>query len=430
FATCPNLQEPGVEIFFPFFPNLGSCLSALLSIIEHMFAKVGKAIDLLKQAVDALDSDVLDPKFAVELVQVFTQGEKLCGAGKALAARRVASSGTWQEGGDRSAAHFIAKQTGDSVSSSISLIETAERMRDLSKTEEAFRAGQLTQAQAAEIASAASVVPKQEQSLIALAQNEGIEKLKAECRSVMAQACTDEAEKAERLHRSRYVRTWTDQEGAFRLEAKLTPEAGAEVRSVLDVLRDDQYRQARRQGRIEPTQALEADAFLQMARAARDEGGSSVKTGAKAVVNVTVDIAALTRGHTENGEVCEVSGVGPISVAAARDFMTDSFIKVLFTRQGKILEVAHPGPYIPSAVKTAVVQTYPECAIKGCRETKGLEMDHMQARGKLGLTEVKNLIRLCSHHHDLKTYKRYELKKVKGDWILIPPNEARASPSL
>jgi hypothetical protein len=308
-------------------------LSDPFPIIEHMFANLKKALDLLERAVQELDPDALDPKFAVRLVEQFSTMEKLAAAGKALASRRVAATGAWREKGDKSAAHFVARKTGDSVGAAVTVIETANRMRDLSSTEEAFRSGRLTQAQAAEIASAATAAPKAERSLIELAETEGIEKLRKECRSVLAQSCKDERDKAERLHRTRYLRTWTDMEGAFRLDAKLTPEAGAEVRSTLDALRDEQFRQARRQGRNEPSQALEADALVEMAKAAK--GGAS-KAADRAVVNVTVDVAALNRGFTKSGEVCEISGVGPISVAAARTLMTDSFLKVLFTKNGNI----------------------------------------------------------------------------------------------
>jgi hypothetical protein len=237
----------------------------------------------------------------------------------------------------------------------------------------------------------------------------------------MAQNCRDEKDKAERLHKSRYLRTWTDTEGAFRMDARLTPEAGAEVRAVLDVLRDDLFRESRRQRRNEPTQALDADALVEMARAARS--GSSKKVGPKAVVNVTIDIKALNRGHANNGEVCEIEGAGPISVAAAQQLMTDSFLKLIFQKNGNVLEICHFGRYIPARVRTAVEHLYPECVVEGCHETKRLEFDHRIPKKKLGPISVENVVRLCRQHHFLKTYRSFELKRVKGQWKLEPPRE-------
>lgn len=393
-----------------------------------MFDQVKKAIKLAEDAVSELDPDVLEPSSAAELVKEFTKLENLAGAGKALAARRVAETGAWRAEGDRTPAHFIARRTGGSVSATVTLIETGKRVRDLSATEEAMRSGELTLEKAAAVASVATVVPKTERSLLKEAKTESIERLKQECRSVLAQHCEDQREKAEKIHKSRYCRTWTESDGAFRLDARLAPEKGAEVKAVLDVLTEEQFAQARRQRRKEPMQALAADALVELARQARG-GSSSKKLGPKAVLNVIVDIEALNRGHVEDGEVCEIAGVGPVSVAAAKALMTDSFVKVLFTKLGKIQEVAHMGRYIPAALETAVKQSYKECVIDGCHETKGLQIDHTQGLAQFGLTKFGNLKRMCGYHHGLKTYKGYELEEVKGKWNLVQP-KTRAGPTL
>lgn len=403
-------------------------LSVVVATIKRMFGKVKQAVGLLEKAVGALDPDTLDPSFALDLVRLFSKAEKLSGAGKALAASRVASSGSWRTKGDRSAAHFISRTTGDSIGASVTAIETARRLAELPSSAEAFRSGVLTQAQAAEIASAASVAPEAEKQLLRVAKTEGIAGLKQMCQKVVAQACSDEAKRAERLHRERYLRSWTDSEGAFRLDARLAPEAGAEVRATLDALRDLQFQQARRQGRKEPYQALDADALLEMARAARAGGKQAL--GPKALVNVRVDHAALVRGHAGPGEVCEVPGVGPIPVAAARELMSDSILKLLVSNGKEVQAVAHEGRTIPARLRTALTELYPECAISGCRESKRLEIDHVLPRAEGGATSLDNLVRICSHHHRLKTYRGFALARVKGKWRLDPPSEkgARASP--
>jgi hypothetical protein len=401
-------------------------LSHLVPTIEHMFGRLKRSVAELEQAVQELDPESLEPRFAVDLVKVFSKAEKLACAGKALAARRVAQGGGWQGEGDRSAAHFLARTTGDSVSASVTVIETACRMSELSSAEEAFRSGRLTAAQAAEIASAAAVAPRAEKALLEVAEGEGIERLRQVCREVVARQCKDEQERAERLYRSRYLRTWTDPEGSFRMDARLTPEAGAEVRSVLEVLREEQFQRARRQGRKEPYQALEADALVEMARAARAGSG---RVGPKAVVNLTVDHRALVRGHAHAGEACEVAGVGPISVAAARGLLADSFLKLILTKGGKIKEVAHLGRTIPARLRTSLEQSYPECVVKGCRESRGLEIDHVVSLAEGGATSLDNLVRICSHHHRLKTYRGFRLKRVRDKWVLAPPQDAPARTS-
>jgi hypothetical protein len=58
-------------------------------------------------------------------------------------------------------------------------------------------------------------------------------------------------------------------------------------------------------------------------------------------VNVFVDHAALVRGHTATGEVCEIAGVGPIPVATARALAIDAYLRVLVTDGTDITAVAH-----------------------------------------------------------------------------------------
>lgn len=393
-----------------------------------MFDRLRRAVRDLEEVVADLDPETVHPRFALDLVALFSKAEKLAGAGKALAAGRVASSGGWRKEGDRSPAHLISRTTGDSVGTCASAIETARRLAELPRSEKAFRSGRLTHAQAAEISSAASVAPEAEARLLRVASTEGIDGLKQECRRVLAQACTDEADRAERLHRSRYLRTWCDHAGAFRLDARLAPEAGAEVRAVLDALRETSFERARRQGLKEPYQALEADALVEMARASRD-GVSKALLGPKAVVNVRVDRAALVRGHTKGAEVCELAGVGPISVDAARALMSDSILKVLVCNGSQVETVAHLGRTIPAKLRTALHERDPECVVAGCHERKGLEIDHVVPLAEGGPTSLANLVRICSHHHRLKTYRGFRLENHDGKWHLTSPKGARARAS-
>ena len=62
----------------------------------------------LREFVAALEPETLAADAAVALVDTFASIEKLAGAGKALAARRVAESNLWRGAGERFAAHWLA----------------------------------------------------------------------------------------------------------------------------------------------------------------------------------------------------------------------------------------------------------------------------------------------------------------------------------
>ncbi|MGH7364684.1 MAG: hypothetical protein ACREKA_13135 [Candidatus Methylomirabilales bacterium] len=66
-----------------------------------------------------------------------------------------------------------------------------------------------------------------------MAQTESLGGLRERCGRVKAAAEIDQAARHEKIHRSRRLRHWCDPEGGFRLDARLTPEAGARVLAAL-----------------------------------------------------------------------------------------------------------------------------------------------------------------------------------------------------
>ena len=164
----------------------------------------------MEHGVAALDPEVLDTETATLLVERFARIERLAPAGKALAARRVANSGAWRKEGDRSAAHWGARTTKTSVGQAVGVLETASQVAQLSSTDEAFRAGKLTQAQAQEISSAASSDPDAEKELLESAEQDSVSGLKERCARVRAAALGSEAEHYESIRKRRRLRSWTD----------------------------------------------------------------------------------------------------------------------------------------------------------------------------------------------------------------------------
>src|SRR5580658_3865831 len=85
----------------------------------------------LEGLVSGLDADAMTGEHAKELVSWFSRLEHLAAAGKALCAGRVAQTGLFAEGGQRSAASWLAGETGDSVGAALRLIETAGQLKEL-----------------------------------------------------------------------------------------------------------------------------------------------------------------------------------------------------------------------------------------------------------------------------------------------------------
>jgi hypothetical protein len=87
-------------------------------------------------------------------------------------------------------------------------------------------------------------------------------------------------------------------EGAFRLEAKLTPDDGATVLAAMEPHRVRISKEARKAGRRETQEAYAADALVALATS-KDGAGR----GPRVMMHVRADHPALVRGHVEAGEV-------------------------------------------------------------------------------------------------------------------------------
>jgi 5-methylcytosine-specific restriction endonuclease McrA len=374
-----------------------------------VFAQV---LGKLEQISQKLSPGTLEGQRAAELFEDAVRAERLCTAIKARLARRVEETKVWREGGHRSAAHWVAEATGATVGAATRTLETARALEQLPDTDAAFRAGRLSDVQAAEITSTAVADPGAEADLLAAAGTTSVKGLRDRCREVRAGAEPDDRAWARRLHESRRAHEWTDPDGAYRMEARLAPDAGARFSSAWKAHTDRIFCEARRTGRREPRGAYAADALVALAA----EGPCK-----PVEVRVTVESSALARGHTERGERCEISEVGPVPVTTVRALLDDASVTVM-TREGDdITTVSRPSRTIPIKLRRALESRYPTCAVQSCASDQYLEVDHIVALEDHGRTEIDNLWRLCSHHHRLKTYGGWTVVGRNGDRDLVPP---------
>jgi hypothetical protein len=238
---------------------------------------------------------------------------------------------------------------------------------------------------------------------------------------VKAAACVDEDARYERIRASRSLRAWTDDGGAGRIDIRGPIDATAKVLAAIAPYERDLFDEARADGRRERHDALAFDALVALAEApvGEREGALEKVRGTTGVVRV--DHAALVRGYTEPGDVCEIVGSGPIPVAVASRLLDDAFLKAVVVDGTDVLTVSHLGRTIPVRLRTAVEEMHPECDIEGCHVSENLEIvDHNQPIEECGRTELGNLGRLCLHHHHHKHRHRLRLEGRPGRMRFVP----------
>jgi hypothetical protein len=214
------------------------------------------------------------------------------------------------------------------------------------------------------------------------------------------------------MHEGRRAHDWNDPDGAYCLEARLAPDAGARFRSAWTAHIDRIFGDARRAGRREPRAAYAADALVALAT----EGPCK-----PVEVHVNVDSTALARGHTTAGERCAIRGVGPVPVTTARAPLDDARVSVLVRDGDDITAVSSPTRTIPTKLRRALEARYPTCGVPACANDQFLEIDHIVPLEDHGRTELDNLWRICSHHHALRTHGGWRVVGDNCGRDLVPP---------
>jgi hypothetical protein len=342
----------------------------------------------------------------------------------------------------------------------LSVLKLGEALTHQPGVDGALRDGKLTPTRAKLVSDAVRVNPGAEGDLVQLATTGTMPTLREECLRAKSEGRSpaEVARHHEKLRQNRRCRTFTDGDGALRLEAVLAPVTGAELVAALDTQVDRIFRAATRSGFHESPDAYRADALLALvtgrgilgptrrnkAGAARAgssasdseagttdaSGGSGSDTtcrcrpgGPGATVLVRADLSALRRGSTRPGEVCEIEGVGPIPVDEAIGAMGRALCHLVITDGVDVTTICRMGRNIPLPLALALLERDRSCVVPGCDVTKGLEFDHWQvdyAHG--GTISMENLARLCKHHHRLKTHRGFRLIGGPGHWEFLAPD--------
>ena len=222
------------------------------------------AIEVVASFVSTCEAARYDGDDAASLVAAFSRGKRLCAAGETLVAARAAECHAHLSLGHRSPADWLASVTGASVGEAADVLKVGEALPSQPGVEAALRGGKLTPSRAKLVTGAVRRNPQKEAELVRGAEADTFRQLKDRCLRARAEGRrAEDADAAHAaVHAARRCRTWTDEEGAFRLDALLTPEAGASLLASLTRQSDRFFRASRTAGVHEPSEAYAADALV------------------------------------------------------------------------------------------------------------------------------------------------------------------------
>jgi hypothetical protein len=433
-----------------------------------MYERLVEVRGQLGELVGAVDPDGVSGRAAGELWAEFDRIERLGAAGKTLLARRIAAAHQRDREGTRSAAEALARKSGTSPAAARDAVDTSHRLADQPELDQAVRRGELSPGQAGLVSAAAAADPSAELRLLELAARVSLAELREECARVTAAADPDPDAANARIHAQRRLRHYRDGEGGWNLSARGTAQTGAAFATVLNAITDQVFTAARREGRHEPVEAYAFDALMAMAEHAAgadqpappatesDHHGHHAPNGSGEPVGdscpavdsepadspavcpvppsrwsnprylalLRIDAAALRRGQVRGEELCEIAGIGPVPVSAARDLLGDAIVKLVITNGVDVANITHLGRGPTTAQKIAMMWTNPLCSVQGCHRRR-IEYDHQKPWAQTKHTRLDELDPLCPFHHHLKTRLHWALEPGKGTRAFVPPDDPR-----
>lgn len=391
-------------------------------------ADLYRSKELLESFVSTLEPGEYTGPDAAKLVLVLSQLENLASAAKMMAAKRVQETRIHETSGHRDAGSFIADLTGEAVGKTRGSLELAHAAESHPEISEALKQGKLSQSQLKVIASAAAINPDRAADLVETATEKTFGELADACKQVKSADLSglDGKTRYDTMKPERFLRTWVDLDGFGHIHGKLMADQLGIVQASLQPFVDELRKEARKNDDHQTHDQYAADALVELAKAACGGSDTSSKKGRgpRAHLLLRADWNAIARGHANEGEVCEVVGVGPVPVSLAVEYAHDALLDLVIMHGTKVDTVVTDRRHISRVLKIAVYERDRKCSQPGCNVTFPLEIDHIQDFADGGPTREENLALLCKNHHDLKTYGGWTWDTEHAERRLVPPKGA------
>ncbi len=388
-----------------------------------LHAELERTVRSLQRLVRHSSPGSVSGEEARSLVDLFAEAERAAASGIALFSPVVVETGSYAKAGHGSAAEWLGAVSGSSAGAAKARLTAAGRAAADPAITGALRAGDLSAAQLSLVSETAAAGGAAGTLLDLSAQGASHRELSAAAARLRAAARSREGDRARRsrVHRCRHLRWHQSTEGGIRGEFLCDEVAWARVAPRLEA---DARRRWKGAGQGEPLDAHRLDAFLELLGGLGGPGGP----GGRPHAVVIVDAEALRRGSAQGGELCEIEGVGPVSVEAATELVGEGGLQFLVREGVDIRTVTSTTRALPQRLAAALLVRDRTCAVEGCGKRHGLQADHRRVDfAEDGPTCLDNLVRLCPEHHDLKTYGGWRLEGAPGRWRWIAPAHPKSA---
>jgi hypothetical protein len=397
--------------------------------VATLDTELKNAVRTLQHFVRTTSPGSISGDHALALVALLGEAERAAASGIALLSPVVVETGSYAKAGHASAPDWLGSVSGSSAGAARGRLGAAQQAARSPELSQAVRGGRLSADQLKIVAETTAVAPEAPGPLLCLleegASNQELRdaaaRLRAEARSVEC----DRARRA-RVHANRHFRWHQDPNGGIRGEMFCDEVAWAKVAPRLEAKAKARWKAAGAAG--DALEAHRLDAFLAMLACVGSTQGDS---GPRARAVVLIDAEALRRGTTRGDELCEIEGVGPVSVEAAQELIGEANLQFVIKDGLDIATVTGSTRAKAQRIECALVVRDRTCVVPHCGKRLGLEGDHSQIDyAEDGPTELANLVRLCPEHHNLKTHGGWRIEGGPGRWRWIAPKNPPSAGSI
>ena len=352
------------------------------------------------------------------------------------AARRAAETSAHETAGAKDAATLIATATGTSTAQAKKVLKTSEQLTGQPDVDKAVTDGTLSTDQAVVVSETVADAPDKAGELISDATSQTLPELRKKARDIRTAADPDPEITRRRHLARRAFRSWTETDGEWKAFLSGPGDLGARIEAALRGEHDAVFRTAHAAGQREDDACYRFDALLNLLETASGstvrgdtpDGGSadddpgtstptaaprSRRTGRQTKVIIRVDGSALVRGEVEDGETCEIAGIGSVALSAVREQIPDAHITYVITNATDVT-VAHLGRQVTAHQRTALEARGYQCEVPGCTADHLLEIDHVTGWAITRTTRLSDLAWLCGTHHRQKSRRHYRLLGPPG----------------
>jgi hypothetical protein len=377
----------------------GTPLEKLQAAIREFVARDERPVDLkeYRAAIDCLDGDF------------------------SASAREAQRAGEHLVAGSITAASWIARTCGMSVSSAADRVRVGEQLESLPRVATALSSGEISYQAASALCHLHERLGEHregfdEEEMVGYAREYSVFELRKLCRLAWHVANPDGFfNEAEADFTRRYFHVNQMPDGMFAVDGVLDPIGGAAFKTAVDVLAKPKGSEDERTVR-----QRRADAVGELAHHAMEQGTLPRRHSVKPHINLTMTLEGL------KGELgvppADLDLSLPISVRTAERIACDCTMSRVVLADSMVIDVGRATRTVSAPTMRALRVRDTGCRFPGCdRQVNWSNPHHLIYWSRGGPSKLSNLVLLCYFHHRLVHEGGWQVIKAGREFKFLPP---------